>query len=174
MNIIYKTRSTNGRWGVDIVSTSYGLGPHPIHGREAILAPAGEPCDFPLRGRISDLGEVDGVRVFRIEHDPEAPTWLAFGQVVSGGTQILSMSLQSHRELHLAVIGPAAILRREGYRGRWSETFLVREGVEQDLSPSQLLALGLIEPDQAPQSVDPVQALPLETEMARKLRALNL
>lgn len=174
MNVIYTDRSTNGRWGVDIVSSTYCRGKHPNIGVECILDPDGKPVDFPLRGVVTDLGEVDGIRVIRIEYDPEAQTWLAFGELINGGTQVLEMSLQSHRFLSLNVIGPVAVLRTYGYRRRSSTTFLVKNGQPVELSPSQLLALGLIQADRAPESSGPIAAAPVETEMMRKLKSAGL
>lgn len=174
MNVIFSTRSTNGRWGLDVVSASYRKGPHPENLYEVILDPDGRPVNFPLRGLVTDLGEVDGVRVLRIEHDPEAMTWLAFGHVVSGGKCLVDMSLQSHRSITANVIGPVAVMRSYGYRGRSSTTYLVKEGVEQELSPSQLLALGLIEPDQAPAETAPAQPEPVDTVMLAKLKKVGL
>lgn len=138
MTIVFSARSTNGRWGVDVVSAT------PVQ-------------KWPARGALVPLGRTAGVWAFRFDADESAASWVFPVEreyaPVEGATLAWSSDLQSGRVASVLVLGPTAVLRWRGYKGRSGGFELVREGRIEPLPPGIALALGLVEPGTAPEPI---------------------
>lgn len=144
LSVIWKTRSTNGRWGAEIVS-EFPVPSLDQGGCNAIR--------WPLRGRLTPLGKAAGIDSFRFDADESAPTWVLPGgdlRPIEGATEAWSQYLQSNASGTILVLGAIAILKNVGYKGRSAHFVLYQEGERQDAPASVLLALGLIEPKEPP------------------------
>ena len=135
----------------------------------------------PVRGAVIDLGAVRGVRTFRLDADPHAPTWIyahrgavhalsgAVAHVGTGGHQVQSS---------LVVLGPLAVVREHigNRKGRDAgEIVLYREGERQWNVPAPvLLALGLVPADDAQHVPAPVAPPEPDTAMAAAFRKAGI
>lgn len=157
MESIWSCRSTNGRWGAQIVSDC------PLGG------------GWPAQGELQSLGRAAGVACFRFVADAASGTWVlpwtGSGSVVAleGASLAYQEELQSGRSGAILLLGRTALIQRFGYKERGSRYKIYCAGVAQDAPPSVLLALGLIQPEAAP---EPVPAPPQPSEdFAEALRA---
>lgn len=147
MKIVFREISQNGFRGLEIVS---GTAEAPARG------------SFVARGSLRPLGTTAGVRSFEFTASDEADTWvLATRQDVEpieGATLATRVDLCGDRYASVIVMGPLAIVREWGYKRRSSRFVMYRGGEEQEVPPSVLLALGLIEPESAPEAIAPPPA----------------
>jgi hypothetical protein len=157
LSVVWSCRSTNGRWGAEIVSASLAVPPLDQGGSHSIR--------WPQRGTLTPLGTAAGIAAFRFEADDSAATWVlpmdGSGepcQPVDGVTIAWSEGLQSGRSGDILVLGQVALVKMIGYRGRSSRYVLYRAGEREDAPTSILLALGLIEPKEAPAPIEPPPA----------------
>lgn len=147
MNIVFREISQNGFRGLEIVSAETEP---PARG------------SFLARGSLRALGTTAGVRSFEFTASSEATTWvLATRQdvePVEGATLAAKVDLCGDKYASVLVIGALAIIREWGYKRRSSRYVMYREGEAQEVPPSVLLALGLIEPESAPEAIAPPPA----------------
>ena len=130
MRQVWECSSTNGRWGAVIVS------------------PSSEEVSWPAQGHLEHKGQTDGREVFVFRPDSEAATWVLPGgdiEVIEGAAVAYSKPLQSSRAGTILVLGPTAIIRAWGYKGRSSHITLWLDGTPQDCPGTVLVALGLID-----------------------------
>ena len=152
--------STNGWRGIDILV--------PEKDYEDV-----EECEGLPEGDLRDCGKTAGRRVLVFTPRPGAGTYLSFAtEVVEGGTTVCKIDLQSNKSITVSMLGPVAITRSYGYKGRSTTITLWRDGQRVELSESHLLALGLIEPDTAP--VDIPAPAPVSSATADQLRKQGL
>lgn len=86
---------------------------------------------------------------------------------VEGATAPYSAGLQGGKDASILVLGPRALVKWSGYRGRSGGYYLFRDGVREVAPPALLLALGKISADVQPRSI---QAPPLlSTAMAEAM-----
>lgn len=168
MEKLWECRSTNGRWGAVLLAKDV------VQGHQSGSGNYGRDGSYP--GRATPLGEVAGTKTFRL--DPEPGSFVVCGGDVtpvegSGAIVVYRESLQSSSYGSIISARPGAILRSTGYKGRsaWFRA-LCEDGSLADVPASVVLALGLVEPDEAP---EPVQAAePPSTAMAAALRAVGV
>lgn len=163
MEVIIRERSVNGRCGVDVVSDQkIDLPYSPIH---AILD-----------HKLVPLGVSAGISVFKLV--PEDGTFAVIGNDLdpvegSGAVLLKKESLQGNQYVSVLNTREGAILRWTGYKGRSSGFYAITRNGVKDVPASVLLALGLIEPDEAPyEEVQP--AAPPNTAMLEQLREAGL
>ena len=157
MKKVWSVTSTNGRWGIEIVS------------------PAEGEIKWPARGTLKSLGSIEGRDVFRFDPDDGSQTWVLPGrdlEPLSGASTAIKMSLQSSDSGTIMILGPQAAVRSWGYKGRSSHVTLYLEGVAQDCPASILLALGLIEAQGKLIEIPPPP--PVSGAMAEALRKAGL
>lgn len=137
MKEIFSARSTNGRWGVAVV-TAQDIAPRPGQ---------------PIPGRLVPLGQKSGMTVFMLE---EAA---AFEYVVIvdadassrvGAATVYREDLQSNRYATLLHVREGGVWEVYGYKRRGSSLCAIVEGERVPLSPAVALALGLVPPDRPP------------------------
>lgn len=165
MKRVFSSTSQNGRTTLEIVCRD-----------DTWQAPAkGLP-----RGHIVSLGVVGGTHAYEFVPDETAGTWCLWGSgqtchaAIEGAVQVIDLDMQGFggSRAEILTLGPVAILKGIGYKGRSTWYTLYREGVEQRLTEGELLALGLIKPATAPK---PVVAPPaLSGAMAEALRRAGL
>ena len=161
MNVIWSARSTNGRWGAEIVS-AIPVPPLDQGGMPGMVTSIGRnQIRWPLRGRLTPLGTAAGIASFHFDADESAATWVLPGadaRPVEGATEAWCESLQSSAMGSILLLGPTAIVKMVGYKGRSAHFVLYKEGERQDVPTSVLLALGLIEPAETPAPIEPPPA----------------
>lgn len=154
MQVVYEARSTNGRWGLTVV------GP--------------EGTKFPAEGSLRHVGRVAGMETFEFVPG-ETGTWvLPTGDVkVHGGaTVVKTMSLQSHEECNLLVLGPEAVVEHYGYKRRGSRIVAYIRGVETDIPAAVLAAMGLVKAEGG-ETIKVEPPPPLQGAMAAAFAALR-
>ena len=128
MREIFFAMSTSGRWGL------------------AVVGPEG--ATLPAQGSLRHLGVVEGISTFEFEPG-NTGTWVLAvnGEVTvhGGGTVVASDGLQSSRHACILLVGKEAVIERHGYKGRGSSVRAYVEGVEKNIPPTVLLAMGLVE-----------------------------
>lgn len=162
--IVFTSTSQNGRSTLEIVC------------RDATWQ---APAKGLPRGYIVPLGVVGGTHAYEFVPDETAGTWCLWGSgqnchaAIEGAVQVIDLDMQGFgSRAEILALGPVAILRGIGYKGRSSWYTLYREGVEQPLSEGQQLALGLIKPATEPK---PVPAPPaVSGAMAEALKRAGL
>ena len=165
MDQIAKFVSTNGRWGAEVFAPDGAMeGQHCGYG------------DDTIRGTIEDKGTVGSFRSFVVHPDSTADTWISFAEreteVIAGATLVWGRGLQSGQYGAILLLGPVAVIKSYGYKGRSSWMTLYKNGVAQKLTAAHLVALGLVEPDKEP---EPVAAPPeVDGAMAAALRRAGL
>ena len=152
MKTILKTRSQNGRRGLDIVSASLD---YTIVDEQAV------------RASLTKIGKIDGVEVIRAEKGSKEDGWMIFGQIepVQGAVEVAYCDLQGNSWIRVLLLSSAAIVRHVGYKGRSSRVVAYDAGEEVDLTASEMLALGLIE-GSSPEAVAVPQAAPISGSLA--------
>ena len=144
--------STNGRWGLTIIS------PNKIQEGQ------------PFFGRLTDLGKVAGFRTFSVQEpgesgaSPDECGWFVVvgdGQPLVGATRIESLDLQSSNSVNLfSIAAKFAAIKTFGYKGRSSHVSAWVNGESLDLSPQMMAAMGLIPADGHVVQVEPDPVLP--------------
>ena len=161
--IVFSATSQNGRRSVTVVCRD-----------ETWQAPArGLP-----RGHLTHLGDAGGTSAYEFIPDAQAQTWVLweYGQSghapVEGAVVAVCADMQNFSSsASILVLGPVAVLKWVGYKGRSTAYTLYREGLPQTLSEGQLLALGLIQPEK----IKPVEApAPVSSAMAEALKRAGL
>jgi len=143
--IIYSVKSTNGRWGTDIV------GPEELKERcRAVI--------FTLPGRVEALGETAGRTCFRFVPDS---TFIVVGEnlvVVEGaGCECVhSQGLQSHSSVTILHAQEHAVFKSIGYKGRSATYYIVKAGGLLEKAPAALLLdAGIVQPREVPAPTPP-------------------
>jgi len=127
---IIRESSTNGRWGLVIVSNTK------------------EDLDLhqPTEGRLISLGIEEGRDIF--EFVPEKTgQWIMVGgdlTAVCGCNVFYTRSLQSNRGVSIAVGGDFFAVKSYGYKGRSSGVWAFKKGEVVDLPTPVLMAMGLL------------------------------
>jgi len=136
---IWEARSINGRWGIQIT--------HP----EGMNLELG-----PVEGTLRSVGKSAGIECF--EFVPKKGSWVLAAREdlysIEGASCACKMGLQGNSNATVLILGPSAIVKYVGYKGRSSSYHLYINGEKQDAPVSVLLALGLIEPEEAPTPIN--------------------
>jgi len=141
MKVLFSRSSQNGRWGLEIASSTIE--------------------SLPARGTLGCRGEVAGRRCYVATADEDAPWILAFDASVevvegTGATLVCEMSLQGGRYVSLVLAHEGAIVKRYGYKGRSSRyCILGPEGHLETVPPVLLAAAGLAGGDPFPVEAPP-------------------
>ncbi|RPI53456.1 MAG: hypothetical protein EHM49_04325 [Deltaproteobacteria bacterium] len=129
MKEVWHVSSTNGWWGIAIASLT-------------------EDPQWPARGTLVSLGRIEGRDCFRFDADESAQTWVLPGgdiSPLSGASTVISVGLQSNRSGAILLLGPRAVVKFVGYKGRSSSVSLYVDGKCRDVPGAVMLALGLVE-----------------------------
>jgi hypothetical protein len=130
MRVIFKSTSTNGRWGIEICTEST------------------EEITFPAQGTLTSLGKQAGITAYKFEPG-ETGQYIAVinkkVEEVEGCRVERCMTRQSSDYTTVLVCGPQAVYKTYTYKDRGSFFTMLINGKEQDAPASILLALGLIE-----------------------------
>jgi hypothetical protein len=145
MKAIFKARSQNGRWGMQIVCA---------HEREVAPARTGDV----LQGSLKPLGRSAGTDCFEFVPigkggDPE--TFIVIGsdldQVQGPAKTVLSLDLQGNDQVTILVARPGACWKSYGYKRRGSSwQMLTADGTIETPPVGVLLAAGIIQPIEVP------------------------
>lgn len=130
MKEIYKTLSTNGRWGLSIVS--------------------GDDIDItePAQGVLTRLGEIGGIATYRFDAQLSGQWFVVvpnLAQPLAGCSVVTEISLQSSRYVTLIAGGEFMAFECIGYKGRKSWVQAFSKGQSVDLPASVMAAMGLIQ-----------------------------
>ena len=154
MKEIVRAISTNGRWGMAVVSP--------------------EEVRLPCEGSLKDLGSVGQVKTFLFEPGSTG-TWILAAdcdvRIHGGASLAYSTDLQSSRSISLLVLGREAVVEFIGYKGRSSRIKAFIEGVETDIPGPVLLAMGLLQPEGEIVEIEP--PAPLQGAMAEAFQRLR-
>lgn len=134
MKEIYSVYSQNGRWGVSVVSETI------------------KNCSKPIQATVTRVGRTSGMDVYQAEATA-SPQWLIIrddADPISGAATIQRCNLQGNRSTTLLLMGPEAIIRCYGYKRRSSHIEYFKNGVQERIPDSVLLAMGAL-----PNSDDP-------------------
>lgn len=163
-------RSTNGRWGVQVV-----------------LPEGVEDLSTPFRGRVQSLGRAGGLNCFAVQPPtpeseqhplrPEPETYVLMGDDLSpveGCVVVHREDLQSNDYCTILLLQPGAIWRNYGYKRRRCTIYmLAQDGSVVTPPPAVLLAAGLMQP--TTDSVIEVPAVPpLPSSLAEAMRRAGL
>ena len=136
--VLVKARSTNGRWGVDLV----GSVPDEIARRLEHYAPWRGTMAVPGY-RLDPVGSSQQIGVFRLS--PDATTIAVVGndlRAVADAEAVGGCDLQSGDQISLLNARPGAVVRLVGYRGRSSRAVrILADGSQEDVPPHVLLAM---------------------------------
>ena len=163
MKKVVSRRSTNGRWGLDIVVAD-----------DAVKIPMDD--GIAVRGSIVSLGTLSGMRTYEffdsVDSD-DGQMFLLTGEVdtVNGAEVVEYVSLQSSGTATLLVLSDLAVMRHVGYKGRSGEFALYDKGVRKDIPQAVLASMGLIVTDQEVVIVDPPK---ISSAIADAARAAGL
>lgn len=152
--------SQNGRWGLEVIDLPESR--------------------FPFRGTVERLGTLAGIKCLRAKPNETAGTWVlavrAAVEAVMACSIVEQVSLQGGDAVSILIARPDAVWREWGYKGRSSYFLsLNKEGKVKELSPSVLLAAGLIEPDEAPEATQVAPPPPVgEGALADALRKAGI
>ncbi|MBR5950704.1 MAG: hypothetical protein IKZ87_04645 [Actinomycetaceae bacterium] len=144
MKEIFCERSTNGRWGVSIVSHDFDE----IKYGQAVQA------------TVTKLGRIEGRDVLRLDKT-DKPQWvlvLGDSKPLAGASVALGMGLQSGSYVTVLLLSETAIVKTYGYKGRSSSVTFYQKGERANIPASVLLALGLVEGKEEPEEVPPPPA----------------
>ena len=128
VEVIAGGRSTNGRWGLQIVG------------------PKGMSLSTPKKGRLFSIGKIDGKQVYKFNPD-ESGRWFLAGddlEPVEGCEVVQKMDLQSNDCITIIAGGDVFAVKSYGYKRRSATTCLYKDGVQIDIPAPVMLALGLI------------------------------
>ena len=134
MKEIYSVYSQNGRWGVSVVSNTI------------------ESLSEPAQATVTRVGRTSGMDVYQAE-TTDSPQWLVIrddAEPISGAETIQRCNLQGNRSTTLLLMGSEAIIRCSGYKRRSSHIEYFKNGVQERIPDSVLLAMGAL-----PNSDDP-------------------
>jgi hypothetical protein len=141
MKTIYKTTSTNGRWGLEVV------GPDDVADRQKVF----------VNFAFQPLGKAGGIECFQliptegniaiISGDVECPEG-------TGTVMVHSADLQSSNVVSLLHAIPRGVFKRYDYKRRGSSYQQVMpDGGIVEASPALLLAAGILQPKDKPAEV---------------------
>ena len=132
MEEIYSVSSTNGRWGLRIVSEVFKK----------------EDLREPVRAQAVKLGKVEGHEIVRLDKTDKDQWVLVTGDAVpmGGCTEFVGMGLQSNDNVTIIILSSQAIVKTYGYCRRSSTVRFFLNGKKQNVPASVLLALGLLRP----------------------------
>lgn len=156
MQDIFTAYSTNGRWGLSIVSSDF----------EALT------YGNPVQATVFRLGKTEGRDVLRLDAT-DKPQWvvvLGDAQPLAGASEVLHVSLQSSRYVTVLLLSEMALVKTLGYKGRSSSVHCYQNGRRADIPSSVLLGLGLLggtKPEEVPPPPSfEVEAAPAEVRSA--------
>jgi hypothetical protein len=158
MKEIYSARSTNGRWGVSVVS------PDPeLDGTGGVF----QGYKFVPLGTKSGVttfalapSEDDSYAVINVDSKPRV-----------GAIVVHHEDLQSNSSVTLLHVREGGVIEEYGYKRRSSRLVAFRGGEPVPLSPAVALALGLVAPDKAPAEPELPPPPPLPSAFADALAA---
>ena len=137
MKEIYSVYSQNGRWGVSVVSNTV------------------ENLSEPVQVTVTRVGRTSGMDVYQVEAT-DSPQWLVIrddADPISGADIIQRCNLQGNRYTTLLLMGPEAIIRRYGYKRRSSHIEYFKNGVQERIPDSVLLAMGALPNSEDPEEI---------------------
>jgi hypothetical protein len=112
--LVWDQESANGRWGVKIYAPSAEV----VQKTDGLYAAPGFAAEV--------RGEVSGRRiVFLVPHGGITTVWGDGLEAEAGADEVLSMDLQSHRQVAVCNCEPGAQLREYGYKRRWDRTLVI-------------------------------------------------
>lgn len=131
---LFSCSSVNGRWGVDIVGS--------INENEIVPT-------VPFRGKLVDLGEHNGRKVYRLDSGDDVFVLDVGGSVLDclvGAKKIYDIGLQGDDEFSLVAIRKSgySLIRSWGYKCRSSEFITFMDGHRIELPESVLVAMKLV------------------------------
>jgi hypothetical protein len=112
--LAWEAESANGRWGVRIYAPSAEV----VQKTDGLYSAPGFAAEV--------RGEVSGRRIVFLT--PDANTTAVWGdglEAEAGADEVLSMDLQSYREVAICNCESGAQLRQYGYKRRWDQAFTV-------------------------------------------------
>ena len=148
-----EVRSTNGRRGIAIVHPD-GIDPY-----------------RPTEGRLSSMGEIAGLKTYRLHPESGTGRWYVLEEdtePVVGVEVIEGVHLQSSRRATLLVLGPFAAYTWYGYKRRSQRVKAFRKGAPIDLPPGVLAVMGLLPAEEEPVDVTPPEPTGALADALRK------
>ena len=137
----YKFKSTNGRWGVNVLSS--------------VKVVQG----VPIQGTLTDLGDMTGFSNFKITPRKDGPWVIVLGDIEpvegTGIKVVKSLSLQSRRYVNVVVATPGATWKKYGVarRSSWYRS-LNHEGKIENAPTSMLIEMGVVKPKTQPKQIE--------------------
>jgi hypothetical protein len=112
--LVWEAESSNGRWGLRI----YAPNAEVVQKTNGLFFAPGFAAEV--------RGEVSGRKiVFLIPYANTTAVWGDGLEAEAGADEVLSMDLQSYREVAVCNCDPGAQLREYGYKRRWDRTLVI-------------------------------------------------
>ena len=135
MKVVYEVKSTNGRWGLQIMGAN--------------------DVELPERGlvfrnfTVKDYGTTAHMWVLElVSADGFFTIVTGEAKCITGCTLVAEQNLQSSNEVSVIVARPGAIFKEIGYKGRSSQYITIdSEGKKVPTPVGMLVAAGLVEPE---------------------------
>lgn len=154
MQEIFKAVSTNGRWGLCLVSET--------------------ETKFPAKGTLTFLGTFEGLKTYKFTPS-DVGVWVYATHrkavPLSGATVIEAVDLQSGQHATLLGGGDFFAITAYGYQKRSSDIRAFNKGEEVQLPPTVMAAMGLIPNDAKPVEVEIPE---LDSPIAEALRKAGI
>jgi len=153
MKEIIRRTSTNGRFGLVIVSES--------------------DVEFPAKGTLTSLGKIEGHQTYKFGANEDG-NWIyvdADAKPISGAVIVDEMNLQSSNRVTIIAGGDFFVVKSYGYKQRSSVIRAYKDGQEIDLPSTVLAAMGLISADN---TVVEVEIPAIESPIAEALRKAEI
>lgn len=153
MQEVFKDVSTNGRFGLAIVSENDVV--------------------WPAKGNLTFLGTFEGIKTYKFAANENGKWVIAGGDMEPfvGSVIVEKMNLQSNSEATIIVGGEFFAIKRYGYKRRSSSVRAYNEGQEIDLPTTVMAAMGLIPAENKPVEVE-IPAI--ESPIAEALRKAGI
>lgn len=153
MKEILRATSTNGRWGLVIVSDFEG------------------DINVPVKGSLSKLGVIGGMTTYKFTENQNADTFImACGDadMIAGAVVIEKIDLQSSDTIMLIAGGNFFSIKTYGYKRRSSRIESFSNGNKIDVPATVLAAMGVIRVDEEPVKIEiPALDSPLAAALAK-------
>lgn len=152
----YSKRSTNGRWGIQV------------------LHPEGINMETPQEGTLTSLGTSAGMTCFKFEPG-QTGTWVIAGDdmnPVAGCEAVVHMDLQSSDYVSILVCRNFAVWKEYSYKRRSAQFWMLKDGKANYAETAILLDAGIVKPAQAPEKVP--EPAPFDNAFEAALRKAGL
>jgi hypothetical protein len=112
--LVWQAESSNGRWGLRIYAPSAEV----VQKTDGLYSAPGFAAEV--------RGEASGRKIiFLVPHGGTTTVWGDGLEAEAGADEVLSMDLQSHRQVAVCNCEPGAQLREYGYKRRWDRTLVI-------------------------------------------------